>query len=530
MRLRDHYDWVVLGNDPGALLSASLVARLGLSVLVLPLGSHAPLVVSKSGQFLDPESNYLIGLGQGAKVDGLVLECLNQLETIPSEKEGLEYSPAVPQVLTPQSRLVLASQDQVAAEFQREFGKVLTKQIGLLPALKQTEAEYQAFWHRLPKRLTLSTAKKPHSTESMTLKALHHQLKKDIGSGDAASVWLSLRKKLSELEVLRDNPALIEVCTGLWFEMTSSTDADPTLFELLHIFSLSRTAGAFRGGMTAYRKYLLEVARRIGVHIPVKTDCRRLFVERGRFVGVQVTNRGSMISVHGGILGCSLNQALNRMVFTGRHWFRGKKTPVKPQGWKFTLALTVHQEAIPARLLPRAVWQEEGAPPLEIEVVSPADYGLTEADHQIIYIRTVMPYTLESLKVEYQQLIGARMMRQLTEIIPFLEFHVIQVYPDFRVMKTANAPFGDGSKEAAAQGDEALKEWELVYGFSTLDQIPDNLLLYGKEGVGASSGMEGLFIASNEAYPQLGSLGPTVAALESVAWIAHRSGLAGPLS
>ena len=59
MKLREQSDWLVLGDHPGALLSASLAARLGLSVLVLPFGPAARLFVSASGQHFDPEPNYL---------------------------------------------------------------------------------------------------------------------------------------------------------------------------------------------------------------------------------------------------------------------------------------------------------------------------------------------------------------------------------------------------------------------------------------------------------------------------------------
>ena len=69
MRLRDQYDWIVLGDDPGALLSASLVAKLGLSVLVLPLFPVSTLKVTFGDksveEVLDFETNYVLGLGEG---------------------------------------------------------------------------------------------------------------------------------------------------------------------------------------------------------------------------------------------------------------------------------------------------------------------------------------------------------------------------------------------------------------------------------------------------------------------------------
>ena len=72
MRLQDQYDWIVLGNHPAALLGGGLAAQLGQSVLILPFSSSFILNVSSEGQPLDPESNYLLGLGKSGKSDGLL--------------------------------------------------------------------------------------------------------------------------------------------------------------------------------------------------------------------------------------------------------------------------------------------------------------------------------------------------------------------------------------------------------------------------------------------------------------------------
>ncbi len=109
----------------------------------------------------------------------------------------------------------------------------------------------------------------------------------------------------------------------------------------------------------------------------------------------------------------------------------------------------------------------------------------------------------------YQRMVGARMLRQAAELIPFLEYHVVRVYPDFR-----------------AENEELSQ----AFGFASPDLIPENLRCLGGAGVGSRSGVEGLFVASGESFPALGSFGPSVAGLEATAWIAHRSGLPGPFA
>jgi hypothetical protein len=521
VKLNDHYDWIVLGNHPAALLNASLVARLGLSVLILPVAPEGMcLSISESGQYFDPESNYLIGLGKSGKVDGLILECLNKLGMLPAEESLIDTQNCVPQVLTSENLL---------SEFQREFGKPFTKQLGLISALKHSESEYLNYWHSLPRRLTLSSNRKSKAIEPMSPGDVRRKLARSLKAYDPALVtWVSPRKRISDLAESYAKPELTEVCEGLWHAISSGINSDPNLFEMLQILSLSRAGGGFKGGMTVYREFLVNLANRLGVHIPPKVECRRLFIDKGRFTGVQVTSRGNMISTGGGILGCSLEKAYSRASYTGRSWFRRKKKPSAAIGWKFTLAFTVHKEAIPNGILSRLVWQEAGAPPLEIEIVAPADYNVDEPDHRIIYLRTLMPFTLESLKPEFQRLKAGRMMRQLMDILPFIEFHVTRIYPDFREGGVEGGPFGLADNSGEADEDAPPNELTELYGFTTLEAIPDNLKMYDGKGVGSTTGIEGLFVASEESYPALGNLGPTVAALESAAWLAHQSGLAGP--
>jgi hypothetical protein len=138
-----------------------------------------------------------------------------------------------------------------------------------------------------------------------------------------------------------------------------------------------------------------------------------------------------------------------------------------------------------------------------------------------------MPFTQESLSADYQRLVAARMLRQANELLPFLEFHVTRIYPDFRMATESKNPLGVAPGKDKDQDQESeLKE---VYGFKSLEEIPDNLIVSSGKGLGSNSGIDGLFVASEESYPDLGSFGPTVAALEGVTELAHRSGIAGPL-
>ncbi|OFZ53231.1 MAG: hypothetical protein A2428_11845 [Bdellovibrionales bacterium RIFOXYC1_FULL_54_43] len=528
LRFRDHYNWVVLGDHPGALLSASLAARLGLSVLVLPLAPGMRAGLSDSGQCFDPESNYLIGLRGLVHSNGLLSECLQRAGVLSSEEQFIRKDGVLPQVITPSSRVLFALNDQdLAIEYNREFGKRTVERSGFLEALKEAESEFLKYWLALPARLTWDSATAGKSIKKGSPQAFGSLLKKiqmeSRLNGKLKKSWFFRRSTLSDLAHLTGRPDFNELFRGLWFGAASNSCADPLLADLVHLLSIARTGASFKGGMTAYREFLGRVAKRLGVHLPEKVECSRLFIQKGQFIGVQVSNHGTMISVDGGVLGCRLDQARDKMTSSGQSWLRKLKRSPRPAGWKFSVALTVHAEAIPPGMSSRVVWQEKDAPALEIEVADPLDYGIKEADSRMIHLRTVLPFKPETLEVGYQRLIATRMLRQLMEIIPFLEYHVTRIYPDFRSVESSRiAPAAVASKSEC--------ELSSVYRFKQLQDLPGNLFCFNEKGICSQSGIEGLFVASDESYPELGSLGPTVAALESVAWLAHRSGLPGPLS
>lgn len=520
MKLRDHYDWVVLGDHPGALLSAGLAARLGLSVLVLPIFPGKALTISGDGRFVDPEANYLLSLGRVPRFSGLLSDCLGRLGILPAELEQVESMEPLPQVLTPDLRLSFGLDDEKLAQaLQRELGKELAQKCGLMPALKRAEADYLSFWLQLPERLTLSADKKkmvPLSSGAR-IQNLRRRLAKEVSGAEQAR-WLGSSRSAAGLARDLGSDDLAELLSGLVFGAGGAPMFDPKLDEALHLLILARTGASFRGGMTAYRDFLLRLAKRLGAHVPPKLDCKRVFVDQGRFTGVQVANRANVISAGGAVAGCSLSHLSGLVSHSGRNWWKKLKTSPRPEGWRFTISFIVQSVAIPPGVSPRMVWKERGAPPIEIEITDAEAVGTASGrrfEQRAIQARTVLPFTEETLKPEFQRKIASRLLRQLTEILPFLESHLVAAYPEFRNSAELPGELGE------------------VYGFTSLDQIPENLRCLSPErgtGVGSRSGIEGLFVASGESFPELGSFGGTVAALEAVSWLAHRAGLSGPFA
>ncbi len=508
-RLRDQYDWIVVGDSPGALLSASLVARQGLSVLVLQSAPGAKPWVSKSGQYFDPETNYILGLGRLERANGLVSECVGRLGALPSEVERVRRETSGPEILTPRTRTAFATDDQeFERNLSREFGPEAVESLALMPAISAGESATLQFWRRVPERLTLSQGKAVGGDEPRSWPEVLKRIRREAGLATGSERrWLDGRKRMSEAD-WKGDPDLHSFLRGAWYALAGSDASSPRWSDLFRAMALGRTGASFRGGIAAFRDFLCRLAERQGAHVPRRAECRRIFVDRSKFMGVQVANRGSVIAGRGAILGCALDHTREFMTWSRGVWAPRLKRSPRPQGWKYSVSLTVATEAIPLGMPSRAVWTEASAPLLEIEVARPGDFGIIAHDRRIVFLRTVLPFRQETLDPGFLRMQSARMVRQLMEIFPFLEFHVGRIYPDFR------------------EGDREISE---AFGYASINQIPENLRCVDGSGIGSRAGVEGLFVATGESFPELGSLGQFVASIEATAWICHRSGLGGPL-
>ena len=524
--IADRYDWVVIGDHPGALLSAALASKLGLSVLVLQAAPSARVQISKAGHCLDPETNYWLaaaGLDQSQTSRYLLAECLIQAGLESGERDLFRRSRIQPVVTTPEVRITLTQENEsFLEEIERELGQETEKKLGWVPLLKQAEAALVNHWRSLPERLTLvSHAGAERESEIKGKRGARSKSKAGIRASTGALGGFALKKttarpggqsgkRASEYSSQLGLPEIKSLFRGIRYAVTGCDEQDPKVSDVIDSLALARGACTYIGGGTAYRELLLRLARRSGAHVPSQLECRRIFVENGRLTGVQVSSHGNLISTVGGVIGCGLPHSENLISASGRGRLKKFADGPRPVGWRFTIALTVNQEGVLPGLGLRTIWQERGAPPIELEVVDPADYGIRQKGQALIFARTVLPFSQETLESKSLAMTAARLLRRVFEVVPFLDFHLVRVYPDFR------------------EGGEELAE---AYGFSVPELIPENLLVYEPgTGLGCESGIERLFVVSGESYPELGTLGPTVADVESVGWLAHKSGLPGPFA
>jgi hypothetical protein len=207
-----------------------------------------------------------------------------------------------------------------------------------------------------------------------------------------------------------------------------------------------------------------------------------------------------------------LGRLSERLQVSGASGLPLAESQLTPSGWRLTLAMTVPRDAVPPFLGPRLIWSERGAPAIELELADPLDYSVTDLRGRLVnrvaFVRTALEYDPRTLDRGHLRVVSARMARQVCAIWPFFERHWLRVLPDFR-------------KDA--------HEFQPPFSSKTLESIPYRWLEFDGPGLGCWGGVDGLFLASPESYPELGALGPVVAAVEAVTGLAQRNGKPGVL-
>lgn len=545
MKLLESYDWVVFGRSPGALLSGALVARMGLSVLIVPLGESAEAHTTPSGLFFDPERNSLLGLGQVGNLRGILHLALCRAGATQRELDLIDLQNSGTQVLTPEVRVSLCDHELFQFEMERELGGEIEKRLGLVSALGKIEKEVLNYWEKFDNRFDLASSKRSKKFSGPSIRSELTSLFSQTFSRADENLkgWSGLSGEVIPPKVLKSLPGVEELVAGIMSGTVLLGNPNPTPFEFLHSLCLMRSSAAFHGGLSGLRKLLLALAVRSGAHYLPDAECKRIFVEKGRLSGLQIANLSQMVSAKAGCLGTSFSTAAKRMVFSHSRKTRAFRVKREPVGWQFTIALKVREEAIPQGLSRRAVWQESQAPLLEIEVVHPQVYSLALSQYRIVFLRTILPYDPETLELAYQRVVAARMIELAGEVMPFLEYHLTMTYPE--IHSSLRAP-GASAHPRVGSGGASGSDLEVEYGFKTLSDIYDNLLVYQYEHLDrilseggrprfdpmadAQTEVSHLFVCSEQTSPELGNMGPVIAGIQCAAWVAHRSGIGSPFA
>ncbi|MCM0605992.1 MAG: hypothetical protein KA715_07865 [Xanthomonadaceae bacterium] len=183
------------------------------------------------------------------------------------------------------------------------------------------------------------------------------------------------------------------------------------------------------------------------------------------------------------ILGMPWNEFSDRLVHLATYL---ENRP--PVFWKFKTEAIVHREAIPSHLSPWLIWTEADAPSLKIHFDQ-------SQDPVQITLETSLPMNDESLDPSRLKQISGRMFRKLNEFIPYLEFHLVRVNPDFRNMKD-------------------LEDVKTLIPYEKVSQIPKSLHEFSNTSLGIKTKIPGIYRCNGESFSSLGYLSSWVSALK----------------
>ncbi len=508
--LNDRYEWVVMGDHPVALLSGAIAAKLGFSTLILlepnSKGRSHQVRFSYRGQCLDPEGALMVGASNPEMNRGilpLVFQKLNIL--LPSTSGFSTGNFFLPQVITDSIRICEKNDDLVSTyEWKRELNLSASVSARLME-LKNLAFEALINWglKECAGVFEKSTLEDLHSKAGVSSKS--KKIPKPKPKSRFAGDWLNLDSDFSkQWQSLRAQvPELLEVLKGQASAYGISQFTAENIEQVAITLGSSKASYAYTGGWKKFRQFLIQVATDSGAHVYLENECRRIFLERNRPIGFQLANQGKMIGVDYLILGCGSNSFLelaSNLSASDLQVWENRLSPVV--GWVFSLALTVHEEAIPVGMNGLASWVEKDAPDLWFEVHTTEEYQLGKTKDKLLFVRTILPFEEESLSISYQLDRASKMFQKLQELFPFLQYHVGNVFPDFR------------RAENALQDPEAKESFGQAYGFTSLDQIPDNLLRRSGRGSGPLTSIDQVYRLNNEAYPDYGIWGPWISLVQ----------------
>ena len=512
MKLQTRYDAVILGTHPSALLAACLLAQKEFSVLIVAPEDTFAAFQAKNGQSFDPEPQILLGLGAESNSIGLLSQILKEIHPHSSKKkQSLSVTRSGICVATPDRRVDFSSLKQLPSELKREIDPEKYSRENGLGAVDILEPLILEFWSSYSQRL-----------DQIQSQGVLSHLKSDLAQYFSKYPyfqrefirWLSVQSDVIKTQVdwslLRKNlicqndershasssqKSLSLLWQGLSFGLSSQCSEKSNFWDLTHLLAVAQGGQGLRGGGSEFRKYLLEVAQEHGAHLTQKL-CQSIYVKNRQFLGVQLEDSSETIQARmGGVLGQSFHKILS-----WSHRLNSKKLrEFLPLGWRFTIALTVHENGVPQHASSRTIWQEPLSPPLEIEVLDQSHDPRIASQERGVYLRVVLPYEAETLRPEYLRTIGLRMIAQMQEVFPFSEQHLIKQFPNLKE--------GDG-----------LEDLKSLYSFESLDLIPDSLLVYSPRATTLKKhiGIRSLLVASGEVYPELGTFGWSVSAVEVV--------------
>jgi phytoene dehydrogenase-like protein len=494
--LRDHYDVICAGGGLSSYLCAALLARTGKRVLVIDEDpatlAHA---TGESGAIFDPDFAVFNGLGPNAALG-------KSLRELGLSADGNDFvsADAVTQVLSPEYRIIFWNNlEQAQKEMRRELNGTAEAVSSFFSLLYQASEQIPSFVENV------------------------------LTSGQSTSSDLSRWRRYwgrYYSSIMRHRPialreTLPSAASGIGADLCSSLSAAllgtssycaPTNLgceqAIRGLCMMIHGRHYYRGGFESLRLQLTRLIRDAGGMVRLGATVESLVSESSKVTGVLLSSFEGII--RGDVV--VLSRRLKRLYQTLPNEVRDggvlrSLNRIQPASWRFTLSVGVERDAIPIGATSSMTYVGSYKYPLEeenylrIQVLPDELYPREESTGKATLLVTAfVPYRASSIDYGHLRRLGGRMMRTLTELMPFLEGRIVGIYPDIR------------------KGEEELAK---VYPFEGPDWVPENLIQYyvrGERGVQDFWGPSwttphrNLYFGGRSIWPALGIYGEALTA------------------
>ena len=472
-----NYDVLVVDPSPGALVAATLLARAGMSVLVLePPNTRTDIGAFRFLRHRPP----VIGFGHG-----LLTRSLRSLKFHPHELQAVRRGTPTLQVITRRHRIDLTDdREALASELHREYPADAEE---LLSVIDVCRASASSFSEALDQ--ALESAGQPGFLQTVGLArpdwnpplppedvpSWGEYLEGTGLSTEARTLLRAIVRPFCSLDVPEDLPlpvAGMHIAAALDGVYSDPSEEDPLLALLL------RRVRAMR--VDVQPEELLEL-----------TGGRRK-VDAAVFEG-----KAEDMPLQWVITGGDPEDLLDRLPGPPRAYER-KLSQLAPSHFRYSIYLGVREEVVPSDLAEHAILLDEDEDPeapggsMLLSTSLPGS-PLAPAGRRAITASTLIPYGEDGAVAAEIEAISARMMERIKWLFPYLERHLEVLHVPQSVDSNDDHPIGIDPRPAAytpaiAPGDDPVAA-----------------------GLGVAMPHRNVFCAGPAAFPALGLGGESLA-------------------
>jgi phytoene dehydrogenase-like protein len=498
------YDAIVLGMDLPALLTAALMARRGLRLLVLGQSAACPPPTYAGG----PRGDLVLPRGPSAYLaaDSAVLKrVFSELALLQLVKRRLTTRRPAFQLALPGHRLdVVEEKETLLRELAREFPPLAEALGQSFEALASADEELDLLF-----------------SSDLVLPPDRWGERREISRALSRAPLLRTERPLLPAGLPADHPAALALLAPLCFGADLDVAQLPWMARVRVVGHFLRGAQYLSGGLDGLRALLLDRIRSSGGELREKQSAATITVRRGRAEGVTLGDDDSL-GAHAVVSGLGSERTLDLLgEERPRKWAQAVAEMEVVQR-RYTLNLVLDQAGLPEGMgqsvfsLARADQPPTGANLLWLQLGEAESSG----SRRVVSVSCLCPGDMTAGDARLPALREA-VSAHLATLMPFHEPHLIAVdSPHEAQAAPLPAAAGKGSAGGAAGGTAA--RGGRPFPLPPIYRAPDGF--WGVGAINFRSPIKGLYLVGRQVLPGLGFEGDFLTAWSVARVVLESSG------